>query len=149
MWGTFVLFCVSAFSLWFVKKVMGEGLQATFSAIITAALIYACAGLASTVLLFSLQLPPLLTFGINSLLQVFILPSFIFWFAHQFIDGFRLKAIRYFTKACCLFAFMNFLGIAIAQVIPFIGLGLFCGGGSYAGRYARPSWFYDQGYYDD
>jgi uncharacterized membrane protein YvlD (DUF360 family) len=148
MWESFVCFIISALAFWLIKKLMDKGLTATGGAIITASLLYVAFGLVAHAGVVLLRLDPILTFLIMMLQDFFVIPAFTFWFADKYVDHFSVKSSKYFTKACCWFVFINFLGLAIMQMFPYIGLGLLGGGGYWGNRYARPAWFYGDSYYD-
>lgn len=146
MTDTIATFLVCAFSLWAVKKIAGGGLTASFSAIFAASAFYALFGLLFLGFPWGFIFHKYTIYWLFFLDGVF-LPFFIFWFAGKALDGFELKARKYYPRAVGLFMIFSFIGLCLAQLIPLVGLGLFCGGGYSVGRYSRPGWLYAPGDY--
>lgn len=141
MTDVFSTFLVAVISLCLTSKVAGKGLKIAPAAIFAASAFYSFFGLLFLAFPWGLVFKEYTIYWLL-ILDGILLPAFVFWLGDKFLDGFEFKAKKYYSKAIGLFILSTFVGVAIVQLLPFIGLGLF-GGSSYCmGRYSRPSWIY-------
>jgi hypothetical protein len=147
MWEIFVSFIITWISLWLISKILGKGLVATAGGLFWAAIANAFFGAifryaAFLLFLSPIKLPQWIIVSILFSITLLILPAFTFWFADKFIKGFKVRSRKYFSTACLWFVFIGIVGVGIANMFPFLGLGFFGLGSRWVGGYAHPGWFY-------
>lgn len=127
-------FIISAMSFWVVSRLARNNFKANWTAIFAGSAFYALFGILFLSLPWGMVLPKGFHVPWLFFLDGLGLPIFIFWFGSAFL-GFRVK--NYF-KVVPLFILFTIVGVAITQFFSLLGLGLFCGGGYYAGNRYRP-----------